>query len=41
MDKNFYNVDACCDKIRDMVEILSNDFSYDTIMCAMEKIINE
>ena len=39
MDKNFYDVDKCCEEIREMINTL--DFSYDTIMCAMEKIMDE
>lgn len=41
MDKNFYDVDKCCEQVREMVNTLSNNFSYETIMCAMEKVMNE
>ena len=41
MGDNFYNVEKCCDEIREMISTLSNDFSYDTIMCAMEKVMNK
>ena len=27
-------------EIREMISTLSNDFSYDTILCAMEEVIN-
>ena len=41
MGENFYNVEKCCDEIREMISTLSNDFSYDTIMCAMEKVMDK
>ena len=40
MDENFYNVEKCCDEIREMISTLSNDFSYDIILCAMEEVMN-
>ena len=40
MGENFYNVEKCCDEIREMISTLSNDFSYDTILCAMEEVMN-
>ena len=41
MDENFYNVEKCCDEIREMISTLSEEFSYETIMCAMEKVMNK
>ena len=41
MSENFYNVEKCYDKISEMVITLSTEFSYDTIMCAMEKVMNK
>ena len=41
MGENFYNVEKCYDKISEMVSTLSAEFSYDTIMCAMEKVMNK
>ena len=40
MGDNFYNVEKCCDEIREMISTLSAEFSYDTIMCAMEKVMD-
>lgn len=41
MSENFYNVEKCYDKISEMVITLSTEFSYDTIMCAMEKVMDK
>ena len=41
MSENFYNVEKCYDKISEMVSALSAEFSYDTIMCAMEKVMDK
>ena len=41
MDENFYNVEKCCDEIREMISTLSEEFSYDTILCAMEEVMNK
>lgn len=41
MSENFYNVEKCCDEIREMISTLSTEFSYDTIMCAMEKVMDK
>lgn len=41
MSADFYDVEKCSDEVREMINTLSNDFSYDTIMCAMEKVMDE
>lgn len=41
MSADFYNVEKCSEEIRDMINNLSSQFSYDTILCAMEKVMNE
>ena len=41
MSENFYNVEKCYDKISEMVITLSTEFSYDTILCAMEKVMDK
>lgn len=41
MGADFYNVEKCSEEIRDMINNLSSQFSYDTILCAMERVMNE
>ena len=41
MSADFYNVEKCSEEIRDMINNLSSQFSYDTIFCAMERVMNE
>ena len=41
MSADFYDVEKCCDEVRDMMNNLSSQFSYDTILCAMERVMNE
>lgn len=41
MSADFYNVEKCSEEIRDMMNNLSSQFSYDTILCAMERVMNE
>ena len=41
MSANFYDVEKCSEEIRDMMNTLSAQFSYDTILCAMERVLNE
>jgi hypothetical protein len=41
MSADFYNVEKCSEEIRDMINNLSSQFSYDTILCAMERVMNE
>lgn len=41
MSADFYNVEKCSEEIRDMINNLSSQFSYDTILCVMERVMNE
>lgn len=41
MSADFYDVEKCSEEIRDMMNNLSSQFSYDTILCAMERVMNE
>ena len=41
MSADFYDVEKCSEEIRNMMNNLSSQFSYDTILCAMERVMNE
>lgn len=40
MDANYYDVDKCRDELEDFITTLGTMYSYDTILCAMERIID-